>query len=242
LIPTASPEPLDSGAYDSDEFVPDATVIGAPPPATAAGGANGSQRTPPPAPAGVAPPPRGQIRTTTIPPGGRRPAPPPGGPQSGKGISRPVLISLIGLGIVAVIVLVFVVAGLGSSSSASHTSSGSASQRKASTVFRPESVTVAVLNGTSVSQLAHHVAARLTQLGYKQGTVATASDQTRTTTVVAYMPDGRTDALHVAKSLKLKLAAVQALDPATKAVACPPGQTCAANVVVTVGTDLANTY
>jgi LytR cell envelope-related transcriptional attenuator len=153
-----------------------------------------------------------------------------------------VLISLIGLGIVAVIVLVFVVAGLGSSKSTSHSSSASASQRKTAAVFRPQSVTVAVLNGTSVSQLAHHVAARLTQLGYKQGTVATASDQTRTTTVVAYMPDERADALHVAKSLKLKLASVQAMDPATKAVACPPGQTCAANVVVTVATDLANTY
>jgi LytR cell envelope-related transcriptional attenuator len=244
LIPTAAPGSLESGAYDSDEFVPDATVIGAPPPATAAGGANGAtqQRTPPPAAAGVVPPPRGQVRPGTIPPTGRRPAGSPAGPESRGGISRPILITLIGLGIVAVIVLVFVVAGLGSSSSASHTSSASASRRTTPAVFRPESVTVAVLNGTSVSQLAHHVAAHLNQLGYRQGTVATASDQTRTTTVVAFMPDEHTDALHVANALKLKSASVQAMDAATKAVACPPGQACKANVVVTVGTDLANTY
>jgi hypothetical protein len=31
------------------------------------------------------------------------------------------------------------------------------------------------------------------------------------------------------------------VDPATKAVACPPPTTCTANVVVTVGADLATT-
>ncbi len=44
----------------------------------------------------------------------------------------------------------------------------------------------------------------------------------------------------MAKSLKLGPASVQPIDQSTEAVACPPGTACAAGVVVTVGSDLAN--
>jgi hypothetical protein len=70
--------------------------------------------------------------------------------------------------------------------------------------------------------------------------VATATDQTHTTTQVAYLPGFRNVALKVAASLKLSPGSVQPIDPATQAVACPPPAPCTANVVVTVGTDLAS--
>jgi hypothetical protein len=52
------------------------------------------------------------------------------------------------------------------------------------------------------------------------------------------MPGHRPAAVEVATALKLKLSAVQAIDPSTQAVACPPPTPCTATVVVTVGTDL----
>jgi hypothetical protein len=102
-------------------------------------------------------------------------------------------------------------------------------------------VTVAVLNGTSTNELAHRVAAKLAAGGYKQGAVATASNQTQTATVVAYLPGAanRTDATHVASALKLGPGSVQQIDQSTQQVACPPPSACTANVVVTVGADLA---
>jgi hypothetical protein len=107
-------------------------------------------------------------------------------------------------------------------------------------VVKPSSVTVAVLNGTATTGLAHRTAQRLAAAGYREGTVATASDQTHTTTVVAYLAGHRIDAVAVARALKLRLASVQLVDAATKAVACPPPAACTADVVVTVGTDLAS--
>lgn len=106
--------------------------------------------------------------------------------------------------------------------------------------FVPSQVTVAVLNGTAINQLAHHVADRLAQLGYQKGVIATASNQTVNSTVVAYFPgsSNRADALHVAKALHLKKTAVNPVNQAAQSVACPPPNTCTANVVVTVGSDL----
>jgi hypothetical protein len=101
-------------------------------------------------------------------------------------------------------------------------------------------VTVAVLNGTATSGLAHRVATNLQAKGYKGGTIATASDQTRTATVVAYMPGHRRAALEVAAALKLGPASVQPVDSSTQSVACPPPSACSATVVVTVGSDLAS--
>jgi hypothetical protein len=102
-------------------------------------------------------------------------------------------------------------------------------------------VTVAVLNGTSTANLAHNVGQKLVGAGYQEGTIATAQDQTHSSTIAAYLPGFKRDALAVAGTLKLKPAAVQAVDSSTQAVACPPPSTCKANVVVTVGSDLANT-
>jgi hypothetical protein len=76
--------------------------------------------------------------------------------------------------------------------------------------------------------------------GYRKGSVGNAADQTHTSTVVAYMAAAdRRDAVAVANSLKLSRGAVQPIDPTTKATVCPPSQACASQVVVIVGTDLA---
>ena len=103
------------------------------------------------------------------------------------------------------------------------------------------SVTIAVLNGTSTNGLAGRISQTLSGAGYKQGKIATAADQTRTATVVAYLPGHRSAALEVARTLKLGPASVHAADSSTIAVACPPPGACADDVIVTVGSDLATT-
>ncbi len=103
---------------------------------------------------------------------------------------------------------------------------------------------MAVLNGTNTNQLAHHVADRLAALGYKEGAIATASNQTLTSTIVGYQPGpaNRTAALHIAKTLKLPTRSVAPVDQAARTVACPPPSSCPANVIVTVGANLAAAY
>jgi len=83
------------------------------------------------------------------------------------------------------------------------------------------------------------VVKRVTAAGFKQGTVATAGDQTRKATIVAYMPGHSTAAAAVAKELKLGSASVQPVDASTQAIACQTTP-CTATVVVTVGADLSS--
>ncbi len=155
------------------------------------------------------------------------------------------LVALLGLAVVgaAVAALLIVTSTKSTSTSstvASRTTNAPAARRLVS--FNPRSVTVSVLNGTATAGLAHRTALRLAGAGYRQGTVATATDQTRTTTQVSYLPGDRSDALRVASTLRLSSAAVAPIDSGTQAVACPPPAACTANVVVTVGADLSSTY
>jgi hypothetical protein len=209
-------------------------------------------------PIAAPPPPRIQIRASgqtatgrrqTVPPRGQ----PPRGQQQSSGSSpgRRILIGLLVLLVIGGIVAGLLLLTGGSGSNSSQSKSAAASKNAATTqrhhgtksgAVTPSSVTVAVLNGTATNQLAHKVAQKLGGLGYKQGNVASAADQTHTATVVAYMSGHRRDGLAVASALKLGPASVQPIDPSTQAVcAVPPATTCAANVVVTVGSDLANT-
>lgn len=213
-----------------------------PRPATAAG-ANGGGRA-----QSVAVPP-GPSRGTAGPPGRLppRPLPPLGPPANGRASTgRRVVIGLAALVLVAVAVVALVALTNDSSNTGTHTSAGSgqttnAPVTKRAAVFTPATVTVAVLNGTATNQLAHHVAAKLVGQGYKAGKVATAANQTETTTVVAYLPGAKNkaDALHVATALNLGHTAVRPIDQVTQQVACPGPAPCRANVVVTVGADLA---
>jgi hypothetical protein len=152
-------------------------------------------------------------------------------------------VALGALAVVAAAVVLVAVTSLGGSPknhSAARTTNAPGPSRPAGPAFKPSTVTVAVLNGTSVNQLAHHISAKLVAAGYKQGAIATAANQTEATSVVAYRPGrtNRTDALHVAASLGLRSSAVRPVDQSTLQVACPVSTSCA-NVVVTVGADLA---
>jgi hypothetical protein len=160
-----------------------------------------------------------------------------------------VLLGAVALAAVVVGVIALTGGGGKSPSSASHSLSGSAtlsntSHRTGSSgvvAVQPSTVTVSVLNGTDMQGLAGRIAQRLSGAGYRQGSKpADASDQTQTSTVVAYMTSAsRADALAVANSLKLTKASVQPVDANTKAIVCPPSQACSSMVVVIVGKDLA---
>ena len=154
---------------------------------------------------------------------------------------------LLGLLIVigGVATVIILTSGTGPQNPPAHPAkAGGGSPAPIKPAFDPALVTVAVLNGTNTNQLAHHVADRLAAHGFKEGQIATASNQTLTSTVVGYLPgaSNRTDALHVAKTLKLPRKTVVPVDDAAKAVACPPPASCTANVVVTVGSNLATVY
>jgi hypothetical protein len=265
LIPTPEPAAAPVGLATSQP--PDATIMGTAetvgPPSTVAGGANGGGQghAPPPPPVSApratqaptqAPPPRVQMRPqATMPPSRRQPAPVRPQPARNGGSPRVGRILLAVLGVVAlggVIVLLVVLTSSNdnnspTASSQSRTTNAPGTRRRQAqkATVAPSSVTVAVLNGTATAGLAHRVALKLAGSRYKEGTVATATDQTRTTTTVAYLPGFRRDALAVASSLKLPPSAVAQVDQPTQSVACPPPAACTANVVVTVGSDLANT-
>lgn len=219
-----------------------------PSPATAAGGANGGgNRAAAPVGTRQAPPrprERAQVRSGGQYPQGRRPAQPPRPPARRERRTGRRFTFLIGALIVAGAIAVLVIVTQSGGSNSSHAQRASTSNapgpahRHVAPAFTPSSVTVAVLNGTVTQELAHRVAAKLTGVGYKQGNVFTASNQTQSATVVAYLPGFRNDALHVATSLKLGPASVQPIDSNTQSVACPPPSPCTANVVVTVGQDL----
>ncbi len=244
LIPGA--EAPASRGTQQEESPNEQTIVGSPPPVTPAGGGNGTTGSPltrQPAPAGIPGP--GRTATGAAP---RRPAVPRGTqpPSSGRGrrvIAAVVTLLAAALVVVALLVLTSSGGSTSSSTGSSNAASNSpppphhASRRSA---VSPSSVTVAVLNGTATSGLAHNVAVKLGSGGYKQGTVATAADQTRTATTVAYLPGHRRDAAAVASALKLAPSSVAPVDAGTQAVACPPPAACNATVVVTVGSDLTN--
>ena len=240
--PAAAPPILPSGAPVTPQA---ASAKALPGPATNAGG-NGASHPPsaPVTPATSGPPlapsssARAQSRTfppLELPPRRRR-----------SRLGRGVLAALVALGVVVAAVALFAVTSIGGSSSKSPSGSPSNAptgrRTSGAAAFKPTSVTVAVLNGTAVNQLAHRISDRLTALGYRPGTIATAANQTENSTVVAYLSGSkdRTDALHVASSLKLRRSAVQRVDQGTLQVACPTSTACTANVVVTVGADLAS--
>lgn len=169
-------------------------------------------------------------------------------PRSRAARVAPWLIGLAALGI-AIAALVIITGGNSATTSTSagnsttHSNTGTTTtsgKHPKAAAFKPASVTVAVLNGTDTNNLAHDTGLRLAGLGYTEGNIATAASQTQTTTSVAYTPGHKSDALHVAHSLKLKSTAVVPVDQSTLAVACPQPAPCTADVVVTIGQDLVN--
>jgi hypothetical protein len=152
------------------------------------------------------------------------------------------------IAVAAIVVVLLVLTSGGTSSSHSNTGSqisnaGSAKHHRGghgAGAVKPSAVMVDVLNGTSTPNLAHDITQRLANAGYKTGTPATATDQTQTSTTVGYMHGHRAAALLVAKSLDLGKGSVQPVAQANEAVACPQTSSCTAQVIVTVGADLAS--
>ena len=253
LIPTAAPAgavamatdgPGDSTTVAAEPSITARDERSGPRPATVAGAANGASQSRSPAGATATPPPRVQVRPGGAPPGRRPTSQARTRQPQGGGPNRLLVGGLAATAIVVVVVVVVVLTSGGASSSKTHTTSttnAQSSRPARKTVVNPSAVTVAVLNGTSTPGLAGSVATKLSDKGYKQGTVATASDQTATTTTVAYLPGFRRDAVSVATTLKVGAGSVQPIQSAAQAVACPPPAACPANVVVTVGSDLAAT-
>ncbi|HXD64646.1 MAG TPA: LytR C-terminal domain-containing protein [Solirubrobacteraceae bacterium] len=261
----------DGGDHVSDATVATpppsmATPPPAPPPSTAAGGGNGVARAPVPVPmptmaatAEPAPPPRVALPRQQQRPPARPPVSPPrrGGQGPGRRIS-PVFFILAGvLAAAAVAVVLIFVTGSGNSTSSSSSSSSAAAASSTNagakskgtkqhkgvvTEVTPSSVTVAVLNGTSTDNLAADVLSKLTTVGYKGGTKQNAAESGVTSTIVGYTaPTYRSDALAVAKSLNLGPASVQGVSQGDRAKVCGGTSACTTQVVVTAGTDLAQT-
>lgn len=208
-----------------------------------AGAANGAGQTQP------RPMPAAATRAASAPAptsrgGERRPYPPLTPPTRERSSTGRVVAALIGILVLggAVAALLVATSGNGTQNklASTPTTNAPSSSHHGTASFNPAKVTVAVLNGTAVNRLAARVSQRLTSDGYKPGHVTDASDQTMTSTAVAYLSGDRTDAMHVATSLRLPASSVKPIDPSTLSVACGGSSTCAANVVVTVGADLAN--
>jgi hypothetical protein len=178
-------------------------------------------------------------------------------------------IVLVGLAVVVAAVLLVVTSGGGKSSASSSSAasnsvtsttakSGKDGRHRTTTVtVTPSSVTVAVLNGTVTPLLAAHVMSKLHTAGYQQGGTGNAPNQTASlaaTTIDYAQPGTRNDALAVAKSLGLTASSVKAVTAANLNAACQsanagtttagsattPAGACSAQVVVTVGNDLAS--
>ncbi|MGO9900391.1 MAG: LytR C-terminal domain-containing protein [Solirubrobacteraceae bacterium] len=246
LIPSPTPTPTVRIAAGGAASTDDETAIVGPAPATFAGNGDGAAR----GPHQEGPvPPRVSMRHGA-----------PAGPSTQRGFapgaSKPRRLAthrslgarlapwLIGVAALGVAVAAILVATGGPTSTTPTARNASAAKGrhdhlKAAT-FRPASVTVAVLNGTDVAKLAENTGRRLAAMGYKEGTIHNAPTQTHAATIVAYLSGHASDALKVARALSLGTSAVQAVDPGTLAVACPQPGPCTADVVVTIGQDLAS--
>jgi len=260
-VPAAVPAPAVAGGLAAaaqapalEESAPDDTLLVAPATAAAARG-NGHDRTAvvppvaaaaataPPASPPPSPPPRVQIRPEVA--AARRPLPPPRPPAPPRfSLARRLIAGLVGILIVVAIVTGLLKATSGPNTPATHHPNRSHQHRKPAAHFIPSRVTVAVLNGTGVTHLAKDVSTRLNRAGYKQGTVANAAVQTHADTIVAYQPGHRVDAVHVARALRVPDRSIQQADHDALAMcsasATGGSNSCSAEVIVTVGTDLSS--
>jgi LytR cell envelope-related transcriptional attenuator len=104
----------------------------------------------------------------------------------------------------------------------------------------PSLVTVAVVNATGINDLAHHVSTKLTAMRFQPGTLATATNQSHSTTTVGYLAGHRNDALAVAHALRLPAGAVRLAPQSTEGLVCPNPSDCTADVIVVAGSNLAH--
>jgi hypothetical protein len=102
-------------------------------------------------------------------------------------------------------------------------------RRRRRPAIDPSSVTVAVLNGTTVPGLAARVSDQVQDAGFEVGTVANSSDQQRAESVILFSPGHERDAAAVSR--RLDIPQREPIDPATQGLAGD------ATVVVVTGAD-----
>jgi hypothetical protein len=102
-------------------------------------------------------------------------------------------------------------------------------QRRNRPAIDPSSVTVAVLNGTTVPGLAAQVSDEVQSAGFEVGTVANSSDQQRAESVILFAPGHEREAAAVSR--RLDIAQREPIDAATQGLAGD------ATVVVVTGAD-----
>jgi hypothetical protein len=95
----------------------------------------------------------------------------------------------------------------------------------------PATVTVTVVNGTSVTGLAHQMSTKVSAAGFRLGNIQTASQQQRAESVVFYKPGSSRQARAVAS--KVGISQIEAIDAPNTSLAG------LASVVVVVGSDKA---
>jgi hypothetical protein len=106
---------------------------------------------------------------------------------------------------------------------------GDSAQGQPQEPVNPSTVTVSVLNGTTVPGLAAQIGDEIEAQGFQRGNVANALDQQRTTSVVLYGEGADREAKLVARRLGINT--VEPIDPDSQALG---GN---ASVVVIVGAD-----
>jgi hypothetical protein len=168
-----------------------------------------------------------------------------GGPSSSgpkyfkqeRSTGRTTLLILGGV-VLGVAVIVLAVSALKGSSKPSSTATQSSTRSTVAhtsvpaPASNPSKLDVAVLNGTSTYDLAHHLAADLQQSGYKRAAASSAVPPgTHAITVVQYTPGHRADGQAVAKALDVTR--VQPMEASTASLASQ------ATVVVLAGADQA---
>ena len=214
--------------------------------------------TPPPS-APLPPPPRGNRRPPAANAPARRGAAtsPPAAARGGdaaarlqqlgsrtEGRSSGARLAMLGIAGVAVVVLVLLFVVLRGGGGSPHTASPpasppasgrarshtAASHPAAAAASNPATLPVAVINGTGVSGLAHHLSGDLTQNGYNNASPLAATPGTTTATTTVYYATGhRADAQGVAQVL-----GVSSVAPITQAIRSISGT---APVVVVAGMD-----
>jgi hypothetical protein len=158
----------------------------------------------------------------------------------GKGSIAAALVLVAVIVVVAVLVLHHHNSPSRVASTGTHTSTTKHGKGKHGRVVRvdPRNVTVAVLNGTSTTNLAADISSQLNKVGFQPGATANYSNQTQTSTKVTYLPGHRAQGLAVAKALKLNSRDVKQVNASTRELACGSTTNCPDQVIVVVGTDL----
>jgi hypothetical protein len=157
-------------------------------------------------------------------------------PERRRLVAVPWRATIVFAGAVAAAAVVVVAVLALSSPSPQPAASSPPTQPPQTTPVRPQPrVSLAVLNGTTVTGLARGVADQLTTLGYDEPNVVTkdTTNQSRARTTVYFEHGHRTDALGVASCLHIGPDRVVAMDASARALADR------AEVAIFVGADLA---